>query len=453
MSWFSSSAPAGPASIQDCNFWPVTSLTSGHGPLTETDTAWELTTNKGFQTETQTWYSVLSDGTLLLTQVIWSCIGVWMVPAQTQFTFKLHNPKTGETIWRSLNASNFALDKADGRSCRANEFSITHTGSAREGEPEKYHIKATLDKEGGVVLDVTFERLPEAPGFKLGEGESGGYSRFGKSAEPGGGKDGFVIHRFHPLAKSSGTILLKGRPVDAAGDAMFVHAIQGMMPNKVASRWNFAFFTSGGGKPSSEYTNVRAIQMEFETTDEYGVYGPKSGRVKCNLGAIYLSGGSDSEKGTIITTTGQTHLPSTAAATTAYPLLPALSEKQAHPDVSSATHIGAQKEESTGYDAPARVKFVWDGERRDAQGRVKGEIEVETGREKGEKGLIEKVDVLAEIPYLVKKALSAVVGVKPYIFQYHNSTTLHLQLTDKDGKSRDVNVEGWLFNEASFISP
>lgn len=68
---------------------------------------------------------------------------------------------------------------------------------------------------------------------------------------------------------------------------MFVHAIQGMMPNKVslgsdftgqpnahaaaplqqvASRWNFAFFTSGGGQPSSEFTNVRAIQMEFETT-------------------------------------------------------------------------------------------------------------------------------------------------------------------------------------------
>jgi hypothetical protein len=67
---------------------------------------------------------------------------------------------------------------------------------------------------------------------------------------------------------------------------MFVHAIQGMMPNKVrpysevcenvcsihaflfkvASRWNFAFFTSGGGQPSSDFTNVRAIQMEFETT-------------------------------------------------------------------------------------------------------------------------------------------------------------------------------------------
>lgn len=45
----------------------------------------------------------------------------------------------------------------------------------------------------------------------------------------------FSSSRFHPLVKTTGTILLKGQPVDAAGDAMFVHAIQGMMPNKVSS--------------------------------------------------------------------------------------------------------------------------------------------------------------------------------------------------------------------------
>lgn len=90
----------------------------------------------------------------------------------------------------------------------------------------------------------------------------------------------------------------------------------------------------------------------------------------------------------MIFTTGQTHPSATAAL---YPLLPALAAKQSHPDVSSATHIGAQKEETTGYDAPSKVKFVWDGQRRDGAGRLKAELEVETGREKGEKGLIEKV--------------------------------------------------------------
>ncbi|KAJ9118334.1 hypothetical protein QFC22_004248 [Naganishia vaughanmartiniae] len=133
--------------------------------------------------------------------------------------------------------------------------------------------------------------------------------------------------------------------------------------------------------------------------DDYGIHGPKSGRVKCNLGVIYLSGGGSSDsslKGPIITATGQTHLSTSLTSTTAaaaYPLVPALSEKQSHPDVSSVTHSDMQKDEMTGYPAPGSVKFVWDGERRDKAGRVKAQVEVQTGREKGEKGLIEKVRV------------------------------------------------------------
>ena len=36
--------------------------------------------------------------------------------------------------------------------------------------------------------------------------------------------------------------------------------------------------------------------------------------------------------------------------------------------------------------------------------------------------MIEKVDVLAEIPYVVRKALSAVTGTKPYIYQVRVSS-------------------------------
>lgn len=35
----------------------------------------------------------------------------------------------------------------------------------------------------------------------------------------------------------------------------------------------------------------------------------------------------------------------------------------------------------------------------------------------GQGGLIEKVDVLAEIPYVLKKTLAAVTGTKPFIYQ------------------------------------
>jgi hypothetical protein len=33
------------------------------------------------------------------------------------------------------------------------------------------------------------------------------------------------------------------------------------------------------------------------------------------------------------------------------------------------------------------------------------------------KGLIEKVDVLAEIPYVIKSVVNYVAGTKPYIYQ------------------------------------
>lgn len=109
---------------------------------------------------------------------------------------------------------------------------------------------------------MTFTKPASAPGFKLGDGPQGGYSTFGKD-----GKEGLVIHRFHPLVKSTGSLIIDGAVVDATGEAMFVHAIQGMRPDSVASRWNFAFFTTGGGNPEDEKLgHVRAVLMEFETT-------------------------------------------------------------------------------------------------------------------------------------------------------------------------------------------
>jgi hypothetical protein len=46
---------------------------------------------------------------------------IFLVPAQTQLTFKLYNPHTKKVVWRSLNASGFK-PSADGRGGKANEF-------------------------------------------------------------------------------------------------------------------------------------------------------------------------------------------------------------------------------------------------------------------------------------------------------------------------------------------
>ncbi|OCF38717.1 survival factor 1 [Kwoniella heveanensis CBS 569] len=422
MSWFSSSSSSSAGTGP--NFFPVTSSQSGFGELSPADTAWANTSNKGFQTETQIWYSVLKDGSFLMVQIIWSYLGVFLVPATTQMTFKVYNPKTKKSTWRSINASGAKFDR---QNLKSDQFEIKHTGSPTT--EEVYTITATLDKT--VHFSLTFTRPADAPGFKLGSGPQGGISTFGKEQDESK-RDGFVVHRFHPLSYSSGTITVDGETINGDGDGMFVHAIQGMRPNLVASRWNFAFFTTAGGEEDAKLGGVRAIQMEFETTDDYGPKGAKSGRTKANIGCVYTT------KSAPLIVTGQTHSP--AQNPTAYP--------NPSGDVSSAVHSAPILDKETGYPVPSAISFNWESNRINGEGRVSAKVELgKAGALVGEGGLIEKVDVLAEIPYVIRKGLAAVTGTKPYIYQYHNPATLELSI---DGET--IPVKGWLFNEASFVS-
>jgi hypothetical protein len=133
--------------------------------------------------------------------------------------------------------------------------------------------------------------------------------------------------------------------------------------------------------------------------DAYGAQGPKSGRIKCNIGVVYIS--SIAPQPLIVT--GQTH-------PGGYPTLSTA--------ISRATHTSTAKDDFTGYDGPTGINFEWEADSRaEGGGRVRAELTVPLSVKDGEGGLIEKVNVLAEIPYLVRKALSAVAGIAPYIFQ------------------------------------
>ncbi|ORX36571.1 oxidative stress survival, Svf1-like protein [Kockovaella imperatae] len=426
MSWFSSKSEKNSAeSSGKQNFFPVTASHHGFGALTEQDTTWSCANNRGFQTETQVWYSVLGDGSLLLVQVIWTYLGVFVVPATAQMTFKYYNPHTKQATWKSINASGF---KPHGRGCKSDQFEIKHTGTP-EGE-ESYEVTASLDKN--VQISVSFNRPASAPGFKLGSGPTGGISTFGTHVEDGK-RDGFVVHRFHPMCQSTGSIVIDGEAIDTKGEATFIHAIQGMRPDTLATRWNFAFFSSGGGKEESKLGSVRAVQMEFETTDSYGLNGAKSGRVKVNVGAIYASALNP-----------QAYLVVGQASSG-----PASESTPESSEICSAQHFGGLKDSHTGYSAPTAIEYKWSGaSRAEKSTQTSAQLKVENLTiTEGEGGLIEKVNVLAEIPYVIRKALSAATGTKPYIYQYLNPATLKVDIA---GESTDV--QGWLFNEASFVS-
>jgi len=139
--------------------------------------------------------------------------------------------------------------------------------------------------------------------------------------------------------------------------------------------------------------------MEFTTIDAYGRKGDGSGGVKVNVGSLVLGG--------------------KLAAVTAETKWPDEDESDEASVVSRATHLGMVADEETGYDTPSEIVFRWAGPSivADAQGTVDATLKVDVGNPAAPKGLIEKVDVLAEIPYVVKTVVNYVAGTKPYIYQ------------------------------------
>ena len=298
----------------------------------------------------------------------------------------MFDSKTGETVWKSVNVSNFVspppgLDK---RSCKADEFTVTFkTDPTSDSSPQSYAIRANLSNDLQISLDIA--RPASIPGYKIGKGPSGGYSYYGRStAKP----DGYVVHRFWPHTVASGHIVRGGKALAVEGPGMFVHAIQGMRPNLVASRWNFAHFQSAA------HGGVSAIQMEFTTLETHGRKGEDSGPVTVNIGSLVLAG-------RLVAVTAETRWP----------------DEDLRPDVvSRAIHTDPVHDSDTGYSAPTGIVYEWAAPSivEGVQGRVEAKLAVDVG---GGKGLIEKVDVLAEIPYVVKMAVNYVAGTKPYIYQ------------------------------------
>jgi len=391
------------------------------GELEPSDTEWACA--GGFATETQIFYNVLEDGTSVMCQLIHSGIGVWY--PSIQFTSKIYNPNTKGIIWKSINVTNFELAPAglDKRSCKGDQFSIIHKSAPGTDYPESYTIRANLADDLQISLDIV--RPVGVPGYKIGKGPQGGFSYFGPDLEK---PDGYAVHRFWPHDMATGHIISKGHALTAKGPGMMVHAIQGMRPNLVAARWNFANFQS------EAHGGVSAVQMEFMTIDAYGKKGDGSGGVKVNVGSLVLGG--------------------KLVAVTAETAWPGEDQLDNAAVISRATHSGLVADADTGYDAPSEMVFRWAGPSLGAEGTVDATLKVDVGGPAAPKGLIEKVDVLAEIPYVLKTVVNYVAGTKPYIYQWINPVKLSVTGPDTlvPGLSGGLEIEGTLYAEATFIS-
>lgn len=439
------SAPVGGA-----NFTAITDVTpqdSLFGPLEPKDLEW--TCAGGFTTETQTWYTILKDGSFATSQIIHSAVGLWY--PQIQITFKYFNPKTKQKVWKSINVTHFVTPPPDGfrskykwdkRSSKSDQYSVFF--ETLDDGSDKYTIEANMDTD--LQLAYSFTRPAKAKGWKLGSGPQCAKSLFGSNPSS---PDGYVLHHFWPAATSTGHFVMKGQAIDAHGQGMFIHAIQGMRPNLVASKWNFANFQS------EDLDGVQAVMMEFTTTSDYG--GPQAG-AQAGQGTNDAASGRES----ITVNVGSITVGGELVAVTASSRgSRAVASDPSKGSQSGVKHVDRVQDQETGYLVPQAIEFSWEGPqlvpntgKGDVSKLVKAKTRVELGKPfpaSESKGLVDKVDVLAEIPYMVRKLVNYVAGTKPYIYQTLNPATLALILPAGNAAG-EHQVKGTVFEEHTFIS-
>jgi hypothetical protein len=114
---------------------------------------------------------------------------------------------------------------------------------------------------------------------------------------------------------------------------------------------------------------MSAVMMEFTTPPSYGSQ-------VCNVGAVVNDDGT---------------------------LVAAMTEN-------AAIHKTTKKDEETGWDAPTSLELSWMGVTKDGK-------EVTATTESDLEHRVERVDVLAEIPAVIKAFIAGVAGTRPFIYQ------------------------------------
>lgn len=98
----------------------------------------------------------------------------------------------------------------------------------------------------------------------------------------------------------------------------------------------------------------------------------------------------------------------------------------------TATHTDHEQDEEAGWPMPRRVLYNWD------DGKAILDAPMST--------VIEKINVMAEVPGVVRSLATSLSGAKPYIYQFCNSATIHLHVNDKETVE-----EGTFISESTFI--
>lgn len=246
---------------------------------------------------------------------------------------------------------------------------------------ELYRFKLSVNPD--LEIDLTISR--QTPGVIFGKD---GQTLYGDDkANPWG----LMRHLFWPRCSVTGTIKLavKGKEWLINGTSMFVMAMQGMKPHHAAKSWNFLTFS---------LPHYLAVQMEFTTPRLYAT-------TKVNIGIVTL---------------------------TDKVLFATINNEVVHKE-------GTVDE--VGWPVPKGIEFKYLKDKKTEEPAADDEVLATVSAPL--KNLVERVDVMAEIPQFVKNIVLGVAGAKPYIYQFFNQAEITVG-TEKE--------EGVSFNEVTFIS-
>lgn len=387
----------------------MTDRVRGKQPFRETTRAdFEWLKPDHTNVETVTFYfSDVATGIVGFAQIIHS--NIVGIHTQAQFTFRVFNSKKPHelNVWTSTKLDDFTIE---GPNFYARDLSVELNDT-----DDQYHFQSQVNEKTTVDLFVT--RL--TPGCKVGDDPN---TYYGDNVEEPWGS---MRHVFWPRNSMHGTITLRKPPLEDGQDdeepqadeqlgarnsiyeeqtitftesdpaySMFVMAFQGMKPHHAAKAWNFMHFHS---------KNHSAVMMEFTTPKSYA-------NTKVTLGILT----TDKDILSVTIDNEVRHL---------------------QPEV-----------DSVGWNVPKAISIEFDG-----PPSALPDDAVATGDRICAKlegpldNLVERIDVMNEIPSFIKTIVSGVAGTKPYIYQYA-SDKFSLQLT---GEPAETGI-GWV--EVTFIS-
>ncbi|KAH3672285.1 hypothetical protein WICMUC_004380 [Wickerhamomyces mucosus] len=251
--------------------------------------------------------------------------------------------------------------KLDNFTIEGNNFYATDLSIVLNEEFNEYHLISKVNKQS--QIEFKFHKV--APAAKIGKD---GTTIYGNNVEEPWGT---MRHVFWPRNKVEGSIISidpnsgEEKTFLINGYSMFVMALQGMKPHHAAASWNFLNFHS---------ENYSAVAMEFTTPKSYA-------STKVSLAFV------SNDEGIILTSVNN-----------------------------DLKHEKQKIDEEVGWNVPQAVQFNFHG--------ISPSDDSVEAKISGDLNLIERVDVMSEIPAFVKNIVSGVAGTKPYIYQFWNNLTL-----------------------------